>query len=164
MTGVQHLTFVATPFSITLGIMAILGTCAVSYYAWIRSGRMRAVAKLEVLRVLIVTLIAMLLNQPEWIEEYQPDSKPTIAVLWDDSRSMETRDVLVDGESGKQAITRAEAIKPLIATETWAELDNRLNIVLQPISSAGQASQDETEMQEQTQQEDLTMSGRRSPI
>ena len=156
MTGVQHLTFVATPFSITLGIMAILGTCAVSYYAWIRSGRMRAVAKLEVLRVLIVTLIAMLLNQPEWIEEYQPDSKPTIAVLWDDSRSMETRDVLVDGESGKQAITRAEAVKPLIDSETWAELDNRLNIVLQPISSAGQASRDDTEKQEQTQQEDLT--------
>jgi hypothetical protein len=154
LTGVQHLTFLATPFSITLGIMAVLGTCAVSYYAWIRSGRMPAVAKLEVLRVLIVALIALLLNQPEWIEEYQPDTKPTIAVLWDDSRSMETRDVLVDGESGKQAITRAEAVKPLIDSKAWAELDNRLNVVLQPISSAGQSSQDERGKQEgQTQQE-----------
>jgi len=105
---------------------------------------MRSVAKLEVLRVLIVSIIAVLLNQPEWIEEYQPDSKPTIAVLWDDSRSMETRDVLVEGEAGKQAITRAEAVKPLVDAKAWAELDDRLNIVLQPISSAGESSQEDS--------------------
>ena len=103
MSGFQHLTFLATPFSITLSVLAVLGTCAVSYYAWLRSGRLQSVAKLEVLRVLIVAMIAVLLNQPEWIEEYQPDTKPTIAILWDDSRSMETRDVLVDGAAGKRS-------------------------------------------------------------
>ncbi|MDA7873561.1 hypothetical protein N9B17_00200 [Rhodopirellula sp.] len=142
MTGVQHLTFIATPFSITLGIVAVLATCGVGYYAWLRSGRMKAVAKLEVLRVLIVALIALLLNQPEWIEQYQPDTKPTIAVLWDDSRSMETRDVLVEGVGGKQAITRAEAVKPLLDSKAWSELDNRLNVVLQPISSAVRSAEE----------------------
>ena len=137
MSGFQHLTFLATPFSITLSVLAVLGTCAVSYYAWLRSGRLQSVAKLEVLRVLIVAMIAVLLNQPEWIEEYQPDTKPTIAILWDDSRSMETRDVLVDGAAGKEAITRAEAIKPLLESSAWSALDERLNVVLQPISSAG---------------------------
>ncbi|MCH1438298.1 MAG: hypothetical protein L7W43_01485 [Rubripirellula sp.] len=100
---------------------------------------MRSVAKLEVLRILIVVMIAILLNQPEWIEEYQPDTKPTIAILWDDSRSMETRDIVVDGATGKEAITRAEAIKPLLDPAAWSVLDERLNIVLQPISSAGKA-------------------------
>jgi hypothetical protein len=143
LSGFQHLTFLATPFSITLSIIAILGTCAVSYYAWLRSGRLQSVAKLEVLRVLIVAMIAVLLNQPEWIEEYQPDTKPTIAILWDDSRSMETRDVLVDGSAGKEAITRAEAIMPLLDAAAWSALDDRLNVVLQPISSAGMPAKDD---------------------
>ena len=137
MTGFQNLTFLATPFSVTLSIVAILGTSAVSYYAWLRSGRAKSVAKLEVLRVLIVALIAVLLNQPEWIEEYQPETKPTIAILWDDSLSMETRDVLVEGASGKEAVSRAESIKPLLDSAAWSALDDRLNVVLQPISSAG---------------------------
>ncbi len=34
------------------------------------------------------------LNQPEWIEEFRPEEKPAIAVLWDASTSMETRDVV----------------------------------------------------------------------
>ena len=29
---------------------------------------------------------AVLLNQPEWVEEFRPDEKPAIAVLWDASR------------------------------------------------------------------------------
>jgi hypothetical protein len=146
MTGIEHLTFLATPFSIGLAIFAVLGTCAVSYYAWERSGRLRAVAQLEVFRVLIVALIAVLLNQPEWIEKYQPDTKPTIAVLWDDSRSMQTRDVLIDGSGGLQAVTRAEAVMPLIDAKTWSELDNRLNVVVQPISSAGKGIVDASEI------------------
>ena len=38
--------------------------------------------------------VAVLLNQPEWIEEFRPEEKPAIAVLWDASTSMETRDVV----------------------------------------------------------------------
>ena len=144
MSEFQHLTFLATPFSITLSILAVLGTCAVSYYAWLRSGRLKSVAKLEVLRVLIVAMIAALLNQPEWIEQYQPDTKPTIAILWDDSLSMETRDVVVDGAAGKEAITRAEAIQPLLDSDAWSALDDRLNVVLQPISSVGNPAEEET--------------------
>ena len=38
--------------------------------------------------------VAVLLNQPEWIEEFRPEEKPAIAVLWDASASMDTRDVV----------------------------------------------------------------------
>ena len=145
MTGLQHLTFLATPFSISLGILAIVVTCLVSFHAWNRSGRSRSVAKLEVLRVLIVALIAFLLNQPEWIEEYLPDSKPTLAVLWDDTRSMETRDVVVDGDAGKQAITRAEAISSLTDAKAWSDLGEKLNVVVQSVSNAGEVTDEPLE-------------------
>ena len=40
---------------------------------------------LELLRLAIVAIVAVMLNQPEWIEEFRPEEKPTIAVLWDAS-------------------------------------------------------------------------------
>ncbi len=40
------------------------------------------------LRLLIVAIVGVLLNQPEWVEEFRPDEKPSIAVLWDASASM----------------------------------------------------------------------------
>ncbi len=40
------------------------------------------------------SLIAITLNQPEWREVFEPESKPALVILTDASRSMETRDVL----------------------------------------------------------------------
>ncbi len=51
------------------------------------------------LRFAIVCLAVLLFNQPEWIEEFRPQGKPSIAVLWDASPSMETRDVVRPGGS-----------------------------------------------------------------
>ncbi len=68
---------------------------------------------LEILRFTIVCLIALLFNQPEWVEEYRPDEKPSIAVLYDQSGSMQTRDVVTGRTTGSPPITRAEAIAPL---------------------------------------------------
>ena len=36
---------------------------------------------LELLRLALVAIVAVLLNQPEWIEEFRPEEKPSIAVL-----------------------------------------------------------------------------------
>ena len=43
---------------------------------------------------IVIAAVAFLFNQPEYIEEIRPEERPTIAVLWDDSPSMETRDVV----------------------------------------------------------------------
>ena len=48
-------------------------------------------------------------------------------------------------QPGKEAITRAEAIKPLLESSAWSALDERLNVVLQPISSAGTPLEEEGE-------------------
>ena len=75
------------------------------------------------LRLALVGIAAVLLNQPEWVEEYRPEEKPAIAVLWDASPSMETRDVVDRRRAdGSRPMTRREAIAPL--TEIGA-LGNR---------------------------------------
>ncbi|MGI9472553.1 MAG: hypothetical protein ACR2NZ_13510, partial [Rubripirellula sp.] len=136
MSVSQHLTFLGTPVSVVLSLLAILVTAALGFYAWHRSGHSRSVALLEVLRTSIVALVALMLNQPEWIEEFQPDAKPTIAVLWDDSRSMETQDVLLETSGDNHAITRSQAIQNLTQPEAWSALDENLNVVIQSISGA----------------------------
>ena len=79
---------------------------AYGFIAWRRSGYRVAMGLLELLRLAIVALVAVLLNQPEWIEEFRPEEKPTIAVLWDASPSMDTRDVVRADQPTSSARTR----------------------------------------------------------
>ena len=88
---------------------------------------------LEILRMLMVALVAFTINQPEWIEEFLPDEEPVLAVLWDESASMNTQDVLEDGSS--DAKTRAEWIKPMLQNEIWAPFKEDVDVVIEPFSS-----------------------------
>lgn len=133
-----------TSLTVAASIVVVLMTAGVSLWSWRRSGFRAAHGFQELLRVVIVALVAVLFNQPEWVEEYQPDERPTIAVLWDQSGSMETRDVVREkddssfrnGEApvqNNESITRAEAIAPLTRAATWGTLDERLNVIIEPI-------------------------------
>ncbi|MCG8652615.1 MAG: hypothetical protein MI861_22435, partial [Pirellulales bacterium] len=146
MSPVESLTFDQSPASIIVSVLVVALTAALGYFAWRRSGYSRGVGGLELLRLLIVVLVAILLNQPEWVQEFRPDTKPTIAVLWDQSRSMQTLDVLPS--SGTQAITRADAIEPLTKAEAWSELNETLEVVVQPVAGSAdneQADSDEAD-------------------
>jgi hypothetical protein len=74
-------------------------------------------------------------NQPEWIEEFRPEEKPSIAVLWDASASMQTRDVAAATATGATAVSRGESIAALTEAATWSSLDDRMQVVMQPFSS-----------------------------
>ena len=50
--------------------------------------------------LVLVCLVALTLNQPEWLESQSPDQRPVLAVLWDRSNSMKTRDVIDDQAPG----------------------------------------------------------------
>ena len=89
---------------------------------------------LEILRLTIVCLAAVLFNQPEWVEEYRPDEKPSVAVLWDSSPSMETRDFLQTGSSSSQPMTRHEGIAPLLDPAAWKKLEERMDVHIEPFS------------------------------
>ena len=58
---------------------------------------------------------------------------------------METRDVVVDGDAGKQAITRAEAISSLTDAKAWSDLGEKLNVVVQSVSNAGEVTDEPLE-------------------
>jgi hypothetical protein len=135
----RSLTFLATPWSLALSALAVIVTAGLGFIAWRRSGFRRSLGLLELLRLILVALAALLLNQPEWVEEYRPEEKPSIAVLWDDSESMRTRDAMPAGRPSTGAIvgpaTRREAIAALTRASSWKALGERWNVVIQPFST-----------------------------
>lgn len=134
MNAARSLMFVGTPATVVFSVLLIAATCVLSYISWRRSGFRPAYGALEILRLAIVVLVAILFNQPEWIEEYRPDESPTVAVLWDASQSMETRDVPAEGSAGGAFRSRAEAVTPLTDAAAWADLQDTMSVVVTPIA------------------------------
>jgi hypothetical protein len=125
------------PWSIAISLLVVLGTAALCFVAWRRSGYRRDYGLLELLRLVLVILVALLFNQPEWVEEYHPIEKPSIAVLWDSSPSMDTRDVIGAEAAPTSLATRREAVSPLVDSTFWNSLAERLTVEIQPFSPAG---------------------------
>jgi hypothetical protein len=130
----RSLTFLWTPWSLAASIFVVLAAAGFCLLAWRRSGYRRSVGLLEMLRFALVSIAAVLLNQPEWVEEFRPEEKPAIAVLWDASASMDTRDALPASEPSATPLSRREAIAPLIDSAAWNPLKQRMNVVIQPFS------------------------------
>lgn len=139
MNSHHAITFSGSAWTVWISIIVVGMTAAFSYTAWKRSGYLRSIGRLELLRLAIVGLAALVLNQPEWTEEFRPDENPSIVVLVDDTGSMQTQDVAPKGVDGGSAITRSQAAAPLASQAAWAELAERMNVVIQPIS-AGDAT------------------------
>ena len=136
MSVSRSLTFLASPWSLAISALVVLATAGLGFVAWRRSGYHRSFGILELLRLGLVTFTALLLNQPEWVEEYRPEEKPSIAVLWDDSPSMTTRDVVPSDRRSSTTgpATRREAIAALTRASSWEALRNRWDVVIQPFS------------------------------
>ncbi|MBI2823783.1 MAG: hypothetical protein HYX69_03715 [Planctomycetia bacterium] len=137
MSTAHSLTFLWVPWSVTASLVVVIGTAGLCFVAWRRSGYRRDYGVLELVRLAAVALAALLLNQPEWVEEYRPQEKPSIAVLCDSSPSMDTRDVAAGEASSAAALaSRREAIAPLTESTFWRSLDERLAVQIQPFSPA----------------------------
>ena len=134
------LTFSASVWSIAAAVLAVLVTAGLSYVAWRRSGYRGSILSLELLRVAIVAAAGFLLNQPEWVEEFRPQDKPAIAVLWDGSTSMGTRDVVDPQQPAQAPQTRRAAVAPFTSESAWASLSERFDVVLQPFAESGQGA------------------------
>src|SRR5947208_3162991 len=123
------LTFLWTPWSAALSAGAVVLAAGLCWAAWRRSGYARSQGLLELFRLAIVALAALGLNQPEWVEEYRPAEKPAVVVLWDDSASMDTRDVPPGPGGGPAPASRREAVARLTGEAAWAPLRERLDVV-----------------------------------
>jgi hypothetical protein len=140
MNSTSTLTFLWTPWSAALSIGVVLLGAVLCWYAWRRSGCARAQGLLELFRLALIALMALCLNQPEWLEEFRPNDKPSILVLWDNSTSMETRDVPIAPSAGSRLTTRREAIANLIDESAWESLRVRTDVIVQPFSAPGPQS------------------------
>src|SRR5207247_1825784 len=65
---------------------------------------------------------------------------PAILVLWDNSTSMDTRDVAAGPSTGSRLISRREAIANLTDEAAWASLRERTDVIVQPFSAPGPTS------------------------
>ena len=135
MKSVSSLTFVWVPWSIAVSVVAVVLTAVLCFVAWKRSGYRRSYGLLELLRFALVCGVTMLFNQPEWVEEYRPEEKPSIAVLWDNSASMGTRDVTSIEASSTTVMTRREAIRQITDAEYWSALQEHSTVVIQSFDS-----------------------------
>lgn len=98
------------------------------FLSWKRNPHPLRTAFLESLRFLIAGLVVVLLWQPEWRTIVTPESKPTIAILWDDSGSMSTLDAALpavlagDSQQSTTIVSRADWVKKAVASELWEPL------------------------------------------
>ncbi|QEG38592.1 hypothetical protein [Roseimaritima ulvae] len=134
MNSTQALTFEWSLWTLLLSVVLVSAAAAFCFTAWRRSGYRRAIGALELLRLTLIVLALLLLNQPEWVQQYRPQEKPTVAVLYDASASMDTVDGQI-GESGPP-VPRKQAIAALTEPETWQSLEERMNVVIQPFAGS----------------------------
>jgi hypothetical protein len=113
-----------TPLTLWIGIIVLLLIGVLAVLAWRRSPHRRRTAVLESLRCLAALMVVILLWQPEWRTTLHPATKPRIAILWDDSKSMTTADAplplaLSDTPT---VVSRAEWVRQALAADLWKPL------------------------------------------
>jgi len=93
--------------------------------SWKRSPHPRRTAGLETLRFLAAAAVVMLLWQPEWRTTVHPDTKPQIAILWDDSGSMATIDAALPPilSEKSEVVSRADWVAKVLASDIWTPLE-----------------------------------------
>ena len=142
-----HLEFFSSGSVITLGLIVIIITGTLCWLAWHRSNYRKRIGWLEFLRFVLVCLVVLTLNQPEWLESQPPELRSTLAVLWDKSNSMQTRDVFDEQDTTAERKSRAETIEPLMSEEVWkSEDDTELNVVFEPFSSLLDPAEEATDI------------------
>ena len=113
-----------TPLTLWTGIIALLVVGVLSFLTWKRSARRGRAAVLEIMRLLATLAVVILLWQPEWRTVIHPDTKPEIAILWDDSKSMSTIDATLPAALAEKAeiVSRADWVKRALASDLWKPL------------------------------------------
>ena len=124
----------------------ILVVLALSFITWKRNNFSRPVGWLEFLRVLIVLLVVLTMFQPEWREIFEPDEKPVLVVMSDQSGSMNTADVIDPENPVEDPKTRKEIAEQIVNPEKWESLAGEMRVVFEPFSSGETPPQSATDL------------------
>ncbi|MEM7456653.1 MAG: hypothetical protein AAF456_20075 [Planctomycetota bacterium] len=120
--------------TIIFGVVLVLAVIVVSWITVVRAKFSTGMVVLELFRILLACLIAFMINQPEWLERFIPQEEPVIAVLWDDSDSMNTEDVVEGDELTGEAISRRAFVESVRNNDLWGSIEG-VRIEMEPFSS-----------------------------
>lgn len=129
------LRFLWTTPTLVFSAVILVITAGLCFWSWQRSGFSKGMGILEFLRFALVGAALATLNQPEWIEEVIPEERPMIAVLYDESGSMKTKDVVDPAKPAEPPKARDETIKSLLNEEMWKSVDQRMDVVIESFAS-----------------------------
>ncbi len=119
--------FGASPGVVVLAVLVLVACGYISYLNWSRSGHRRAVARLEILRLILISLLGFTLLRPEVVQMVRSKNQPELAVLVDRSGSMETRDL----QTSSNIQTRADWISSQISNQFWKPLQGKTKVVVE---------------------------------
>ena len=146
MNVTQELVFVWSMFGVVVGILATIITGVLCWLAWQRSGFAKGTGILESIRFLLVVLVSLTLNQPEILQESRPTERPTLAVVYDESNSMLTKDVIDPKNPTNAPRSRSEWIEPLLKKDVWKKVSKRYDVVFEPFSSTEKSAKEATDL------------------
>ncbi|NQU09951.1 FixH family protein [bacterium] len=131
--------FAPTVWTTVFGLVALGLTVWLSQAGWRRARGGRAsttlrsgLLALELLRVTIVALVVFTLAKPELVRLVRPHNQPALVVLSDGSRSMTTRDVVL--EDGRRVVGRDDWVRQQRDAAPWGAMSNRFRIVVEDFS------------------------------
>lgn len=127
--------FYWTAGTLTFSIIVLIFAAICCVISWRRAGRTKAMAGLEVLRMVLIAAALFTLNKPQIPKEHNQDEKPRLIVLYDISSSMLTQDVASTDEESSRALTRLKATQPFLNKELWNPVGEKMEVVFQPFSS-----------------------------
>ncbi len=122
----------AAPVSVLIPAALVWAAAAWLCFAnWRRAANPRVAARLESLRLLLISLLALTLLRPEFVQTLQRTSLPEIAILTDASDSMKTRDVA----AGNGVISRRQWIAQQLARQFWQPLQAAAKVSVEPFAA-----------------------------
>ena len=127
----NHLSLAAPPSVIIAAVLLWLGAGWLCVANWRRSANRRASGRLETLRFILITLLALTLLRPEFVRNLERSSMPEIAVLADASGSMNTRDV----EVGNGVVSREQWVRQQVQRKFWGPLEAGAKVSVEPFST-----------------------------
>lgn len=119
--------FGASWWVIVVALLILAGSGYISFLNWQKSGRRRAVARLEVLRFILIVLLGFTLLRPEVVQIVRSKNQPELTVLVDRSGSMETRDL----QTSSNIQSRAEWVSTQLSNEFWRPLQGKTKVVVE---------------------------------
>ncbi len=135
--------FQASTLTLVLVVLVLIATVALGIMATQRSARPRRTGTLEVIRLLCVIFVCTMLLGPEWRTVQESDLQPEIAIIFDESISMDTEDARrPENMAGSETVMkRRELVAQLRESKFWEafEEDGRNRVTL---SSFGAPSND----------------------